>query len=298
VRPVDTLLACWIGFVTLLIVGRGGVGQPTWWLVGAHALFALLLVLFTRLEARHRIGRVLHDIYPLLLLGALYTELGLLSIDHGVGGVLQHDLIVQGWEERLFGAQVSYTWIRTDPSVFWSGLLHFAYLLYYPIIYLAPAALMLTGRREGARNVILATMAAFVLCYIVFALFPVAGPNYAFTHPTGPVREVWSARLVYGILDAGSAIGTAFPSSHVAATAAAVVALREESPSFFAVALVPAILLVVSTVYCQMHYAVDVIAGVVVTAIAVAATRPFRVRRSRHADPPVRLAFPEQSVIL
>ncbi len=297
-RPVDKLLAVWIGFVTLLIVGRAGVGQPTWWLVGAHVLFVLLLVLFTRIEVRHRFGRALHDIYPLLLLGALYTELGLLSIDHGVGDVLQHDLIVQGWEERLFGAQVSYTWIRTGPSVFWSGLLHFAYFLYYPIIYLSPATLMLTGRRQGARNVILATMAAFVLCYIVFALFPVAGPNYAFAHPTGPVREVWSARIVYGILDAGSAIGTAFPSSHVAATVAAVVALRDESTPLFVVTLVPATLLVVSTVYCQMHYAVDVLAGLAVAAIAVAATRPFRIRRPSSVEPPARLAFSEQSVIL
>ena len=297
-RPVDKLLAGWIGFVTLLIVGRGGVGQPTWWLLGAHALFALLLFLFTRLESRHRVGCVLHDVYPLLLLGALYTELGLLSIHYGVGDLLQHDLLVQAWEERLFGAQVSYTWIRADPSVFWSGLLHFAYLLYYPIIYLSPAVLMLTGKQQGARSVILATMAAFILCYVVFALFPVAGPNYAFAHPTGPVREVWSAQLVYGILSAGSAIGTAFPSSHVAATVAAVLALRDESTPLVSVTLVPAILLVVSTVYCQMHYAVDVVAGLLVAAVAVAGTRPLRARPSRYVESPTRLAFSEQSVIL
>ena len=157
---------------------------------------------------------------------------------------------------------------------------------------------MLTGKRQGARNVILATMAAFMLCYVVFALFPVAGPNYAFAHPTGPVREVWSAQLVYGILSAGSAIGTAFPSSHVAATVAAVLALRDESAPLVSVTLVPAILLVVSTVYCQMHYAVDVLAGLLVAAVAVAGTRPLRARPSRYVESPTRLAFSEQSVIL
>ena len=76
-----------------------------------------------------------------------------------------------------------------------------------------------------ARAVMLATMVAYVACFAVFVLYPVAGPNYAFDHPTGPVREVWSARLVYNVLAGGSSFGAAFPSSHVAATLAATVAL-------------------------------------------------------------------------
>lgn len=275
-RPVDRILAGWIGFVTLLVIARGGVGQPTWWILAAHAQFAILLGLFARLDERHRIGGLLYDVYPLLLLGALYTELGMLSTDLGAGKVLAHDRTVQGWEASLFGAQLAYEWIRTMPSVFWSGVLHAAYLTYYPIIYGAPAVLLLTGRRDGARRVILATMTAFVMAYVVFALFPVAGPYFAFPHPEGPVRQVWSADLVYAILASGTAVGTAFPSSHVAATVAAVTVLRSESPTAFAVTVLPAILLVVSTVYCQMHYAVDALAGLVVGAAAVLVTAPLR----------------------
>ena len=271
--PVDKLLAAYIGFLTIVIAARGGVGQPTWWLLGAHALFALLLVLVMRLRPHHRVGRLLHDLYPLILLGGLYTELGLLSLDFGVGRLLAHDLVVQGWEEVWFGFQVSYEWIRRSPSVFWSGLLHFAYFTYYPIIYLTPIALVVAGRRRGARDVVFATMVAFVTCYVVFVFFPVGGPNYAFPHPTGPVRDVWSARLVYGVLDRGSAIGTAFPSSHVAATVAVVATTWSASRRLFAITVVPAVLLVIATVYCQMHYGVDALAGLAVAAIATAAAR-------------------------
>lgn len=278
-RPVDRILAGWIGFLTLLILARGGAGQATWWLFAAHLQFGLLLVLFTHLDARHRIGKVLHDVYPLLLLGALYTELGLVATDRGIADVLGHDRVVQGWEASLFGTQLAYAWIRSQPSVLWSGVLHAAYLAYYPIIYGIPVWLMLTGHRTGARNVILATMTAFVGCYVVFALFPVAGPYFAFAHPTGPARDVWSADLVYALLEAGSAFGTAFPSSHVAATVAAVTALRSESPNGFAMTLVPAALLVVSTVYCQMHYAVDALTGLVIGAVAVGITVRARAPR-------------------
>jgi len=272
-RPVDKLLAGYVGFLTVVLAVRGGVGPPTWWLVGAHVLVGVLLALFTRLGPRDRLGQVLHDLYPLILLGGLYTELGLVSLDFGVGRLLEHDHVVQRWEEALFGLQVSYEWIRRSPSVFWSGLLHFAYFTYYPIIYLTPIALLVAGRRRGAQQVVLATMIAFVACYLVFVFYPVGGPNYAFEHPTGPVREVWSARLVYGVLDLGSAIGTAFPSSHVAATVAVVATTWSASRRVFAVTVLPAALLVVATVYCQMHYGVDALAGLAVAALATAVAR-------------------------
>ncbi|UCD25770.1 MAG: phosphatase PAP2 family protein, partial [Gemmatimonadota bacterium] len=178
--------------------------------------------------------------------------------------VYTNDAIVQAWEAAAFGGQPSYDWIRNSPSVFWSGLLHLAYLGYYPIIIVGPIALVALGLREDARRVLFATMLAFVICYIVFTLFPVAGPNYAFENPTGVVRDVWSAKLVYSLLSSGSAFGTAFPSSHVAATVAATVALWYVWRTMALVVLIPTILLIVSTVYCQMHYVMDAGVGLVI----------------------------------
>ncbi len=273
---VDKLLLGWIGFITVVVVLRIGMDPITGWLLLAHGLFVLLIVLFTHLRPGQTIGAAVHDLYPLILLGGFYTELGILGEAFGFHAVLANDYVVQAWEAAVFGGQPSYDWIRNQPSVFWSGLLHTAYLSYYPIIYVPPVLLVLAGRRSAARHVLFATMTAFVLCYVVFALYPVAGPNYAFDHPTGPVRDVWSARIVYGILDAGSAMGTAFPSSHVAATMAATAALWSEWRAAFWVVLVPALLLAVSTVYCQMHYVMDASAGLAVSAATVAAVASAR----------------------
>jgi membrane-associated phospholipid phosphatase len=109
--------------------------------------------------------------------------------------------------------------------------------------------------------VLLATMIAYLVCYTVFIVFPVAGPNFAFDHPTGPVREVWSARMVYALLGTGSSVGTAFPSSHVAATFAAVFANWCEWRLLGVIFIVPASFMAVATVYCQMHYGIDALAG-------------------------------------
>ena len=272
-NPVDKLVGIYVAFVSVMAVFRLGPGDVDfWWVLLAQALTFVLLYLFTKVGPNERAGAVLHDLYPLLLIPALYTELAFLNVGLGVDVVFANDLIVQGWEESLFGAQVSYTWIRTYPSVFWSGLLHVAYVSYYPIVYLGPILLLARGRRQGARQVLFATMLAYLVCYFVFILFPVAGPNWVFDNPSGPVREVWSARFVYGLLGTGSSVGTAFPSSHVAATFTAVFATWREWRALALVFVVPASFMAVATVYCQMHYGIDALLGlglaVVVTLVA------------------------------
>lgn len=259
---IDRLVAVYLIFTTTVIILRREFSSPeTWLLLSMHAMVATLLYLFTKIEPHNRVGRVFHALYPLLLLPAFYTELGVLAMQRGLSDTFARDAVIQGWDAAIFGGQVSYDWIRTAPSVFWSGILHLAYMLYYPIVLAGPLLLLIKRRPESARNVLFATMLAFIVCYFVFALYPVAGPNYTFEHPTGTVRDVWSAQLVYRLLGAGSAFGTAFPSSHVAATVAANFSLWREWRSLAVVMLVPTILLVVGTVYCQMHYGVDALAG-------------------------------------
>ncbi|MFQ5702435.1 MAG: phosphatase PAP2 family protein [Gemmatimonadales bacterium] len=264
-RPVDRLVAGYLVFLTLIMGAQGAfVHTESWLLLALHALIGLMLYLFTRVEPFMKTGEVIRDLYPLALLPVLYGELGVLSLQSGIASTYTRDAVIQHWEALVFGGQVAYDWIRAAPSVFWSGVLHLAYLSYYPIIILGPVLLVARGRAVNARRVILSTMIAFVVCYTVFALYPVAGPNYTFDHPTGPVREVWSARLVYWMLGGGSAFGTAFPSSHVAASVATTVALFHEWRKLAAVFLVPNALLVVGTVYLQMHYGIDAAVGLVV----------------------------------
>lgn len=269
VRPTDALITIYVTFTTIMVVVLLDSSQPEFWmLLGTHGLIFTLLFLFSRIGPKNRLGGILHILYPLVLLTPLYTELGILAASTGIEKAFAHDAIIQRWEAAVFGGQVSYEWIRNAPSVFWSGVLHLAYLGYYPIILAGPVLLLIRRSPTRASNVIFSTILAFVICYVVFALFPVAGPNYAFEHPTGAVREVWSARLVYGLLGTGSSFGTAFPSSHVAATVAANVALWREWRTLALIVLVPTILLVVGTVYCQMHYGIDAVCGLAVGVFA------------------------------
>lgn len=277
-RPVDRLVVTYLAFITILILLRWEFTFENLLLLFMHALVGVLIFLFTKIGETDKVGRVLHLIYPLILLPTLYTELGVLTMQRDLGSTFERDAVVQGWDAMLFGGQVSYDWIRNAPSVFWSGVLHLAYVLYYPIVLAGPLLLLIRKRPRQAEHVVFTTILAFVVCYVVFALYPVAGPNYAFEHPTGPVRDVWSARLVYGLLGTGSSFGTAFPSSHVAATVAANIALWREWRALALAVLVPTILLIIGTVYCQMHYGIDAAVGLCI-GVAVGMLGAFVARK-------------------
>jgi membrane-associated phospholipid phosphatase len=270
-RPVDLLLLGYLGVVSVVAAGRLDRVPECWWLLLAHALFIVLLVLLTRPNLG-TFGRAVREVYPLLLLVGLYSELDVLN---GGGAVAVHDALVQRWELAVFGSQVSAEWWQRMPSRFWSAVLHGAYFSYYAIL-IAPAFVFALRRDLASlRHFVLVVMTTFVVCYLVFVFFPVAGPYYEFPRPAAWFTDNVFARLVYRTLATGSSYGAAFPSSHVAATVAAAIASAHGSRRLGLALVVPTVLLTVGVVYCQMHYGVDALAGLATGAVVALALRRY-----------------------
>ncbi|MGH7630610.1 MAG: phosphatase PAP2 family protein [Gemmatimonadales bacterium] len=272
-RPVDRLLLGYLAFISAVVLVRPEATGHGWLLL-SNGLSGLLILLLAR-DGLGRLGRGLREVYPILLLTALY---GALDILNGGGAVPVHDPLVRRWEAALLGGQPSRDWWRAAPSPLWSTVLHGAYVSYYAIV-LVPAVLLLVQGRLGAlRSFVLSLMATFVFCYVWFVLFPVAGPYYEFARPTGAFVENPMARLVYATLAAGSSYGAAFPSSHVAASVAATISAWRASRALGMALVLPTALLTVGVVYCQMHYAVDAIAGLLVGAVIALAVTSYELR--------------------
>jgi membrane-associated phospholipid phosphatase len=270
--PVDVVLLGYLAVVSAVAIHRAGARPACWWVVAANGLTAVLIALLGR-PGLGRVGRTLREIYPLLLLVGLYGQLDVLN----TGGVRIHDGLVQRWELAIFGAQVSREWWRSAPSVLWSTVLHAAYFSYYFVVSIPAFYFLYRGDLAAARRFVLAVMTTFVVCYLVFIFFPVAGPYYMFPRPSPWFLENAAARLVYDTLAEGSSYGAAFPSSHVAATVAAALAAASGSRRLGLLLLWPTILLGVGVVYCQMHYGVDALSGLivgVVIALAVGKLTP------------------------
>ena len=275
-RPVDILVLAYVGIVSAVALARAPASSGTWWLLTAHALIAILVVLVNR-PGLGRTGKLLREIYPLVILGALYGALDILNSNLGAD---VFDPLVMEWEAAVFGGQISRDWWRGTTSPFWSTVLHGAYLTYYVIIPLPPLYFAVTNDQAALRRSVFLIMTAFIFSYLVFVFFPVAGPYYQFERPAGEFVANPMARTVYGILATGSSYGAAFPSSHVAATVVAVVAAWWGAPRLGMVLTLPTVLLIIGVVYTQMHYGIDVIAGLAVAVMAVALTVALEKRTS------------------
>jgi membrane-associated phospholipid phosphatase len=278
IRSIDRLFLGYLLFNSAVVLTRIG-RVDSWPLLLLANLLALVLVLLLARAPRSGFVDFL-TAYPLLLATAFYMQLGIMTVDMGV----LHDPAIQRLEHALLGGQPSLTWHETMPWPALSWILHACYGGYYLVLLAAPLFLWLRRPHETfERGVFVMTLGLYG-CYAIFALYPVAGPRYFWGNATGVAASVLPARLVRQLLEGGSAMGTAFPSSHVAATWCAVYSVwRDARP--LALLLAPiAIGLAFGTVYGQFHYAVDALAGALAAVLACALSGPLsRVAASRRS---------------
>lgn len=264
-------------FLAYLVINTGVIlwksaQVPGWpWLIVGNALTVVMLALLARAKPT-RLVVFLGGAYPIILTAAFYTQLGIIHLNVG----MLYDGLVQRWEAAIFGGQISLSWHESMPSQVLSFILHFCYGSYYWILVLPMLFLFFRRSRESFERGGFIMALGFYTCYVIFAFFPVAGPRYFYGNATGPIAEVATARVVHWLTEGGSAIGTAFPSSHVAATWCAVFALWNDARPLALLVAPVALGLALGTVYGQFHYAVDSIAGALLGVVLCAAADPLR----------------------
>jgi membrane-associated phospholipid phosphatase len=281
VLPIDRLTLGFIVLFAAILLSHAGEVESLPWLLLGDVLVIVLVLLLRRLPAEGMVADVLGGAYPLVLASAFYWQLGDMHLDVG----RLHDAVVQRWEMALFGAQVSATWHVRAPWPLLSAVLHFCYGSYYWIVLLVPTWLFVRGQREAFRRAVFCTALAMYTCFLIFGVFPVAGPYFVFPTPTGAVVDNWPARYVYFMLGTGSSIGTAFPSSHIAASWLTVYAAWRDARRLALVLAPVAVLLALGTVYGQFHYAVDALAGAALAVALMAAADPLRRALERKPRP-------------
>lgn len=255
----------------MLIIGRSRVAALD--LILHVALFAA--VAFATWSSR--VPEWLRLWLPLATLPFLYGEIPALIAAAGHAQPLDGHVVA--WERAIFGGQPARDWAARWKSRALSETLHAAYLSYYPIIFSVPGALWLTRRRAEFADATLVLMVTFVVCFTAYVIFPVAGPRYFWSSPAdeigGPIRAatLW-------VLETGSSRGTAFPSSHVAvAITQTLLGIR-----YFGAGAIPLAILSaglgLGAIYGGFHYAIDVLAGVVLGIAGFAVSTLALVRSS------------------
>lgn len=281
VKPVDILCGAFLALL-LLVVAAGWERLPR---PGALALeYALLLAAAAAIAAvggsRPQGGwRFLHSFYPVVLILAIFDSLA------GVVGYVigpDQDAALMAWDLALFGVHPTL-WLERIVTPWLTDLMHLAYVAYYFLPLILCGRLYARGRQGDFDLSVFTVILTFFLSYIGYILVPAQGPR-ALLAPlqTVSLRGLIVTEAIRNTLETLEALKRdAFPSGHTAVVVVVLALAWRYDRRLFWPALPVVLALIVSTVYTRYHYAVDVLAGLLLAALCTLLGPPLYRRLSR-----------------
>lgn len=284
-RFVDYATQGYLLFVALLILFFHNSTVQGWaWLFAAHAVCLAAVHLLVEWHARHvdHPGlNFLRHFYPVLLYTGFFRETGELN---RMFFARYLDAMVIGWDQALFGCQLSTIFMDAFPYLWISELFYVAYFSYYIMIGGVGLGLFIRDRLQFFHYVSVISF-VFYCCYTIYIFIPVIGPRlfvreiagyslpsevrnlspaheYPLAVQSGPFYKIMA--LIYEMFESP---GAALPSSHVAIALCTLYFSFRYLPKIRHIHLVMVLLLCASTIYCRYHYVVDVFAGLLTAAI-------------------------------
>jgi membrane-associated phospholipid phosphatase len=233
-------------------------------------IFIVALALFLKRQPGHRFVTLLRNWYPAFLITVSYRELSIL-----IPQIQPHDI-----DEVLI--RLDYFIFHVHPTVFierfevpvLTDVFQTIYCSYYFLPIILGLVVYLRRDLRDFIHVIFAIIFSFYVTYVGYMLFPAVGPRFSLYHlqttalmgyvVTLPIREYlnWLEHVMRD----------AFPSGH---TMLSLIVLfytwrYEKRLMFLFVPL--ASLIIISTIYLRYHYAVDVLAGIILAVPTVVAS--------------------------
>lgn len=202
------------------------------------------------------------------------------------------DYVFATWEQQSFECQPSLLFCRYLSHPIFSELMDLGYFAYYPMIGLVTVYFFIARYKDFGRAMFI-ILASFFAYYVIYIFVPATGPQFYFAaigidnaeagvfphlgnyfstlHDPLP-SPGYSDGLFYQLVADAHKVGerptAAFPSSHVGiSTILMILAWSARSKQLFFTLLFFYVLLCLSTVYIQAHYAVDVFGGLVTAVV-------------------------------
>ena len=277
-HPTDRLAVGFIGLLTVIAVAFCG-RVPYWWaLVCVHAIAIAAILGLVRLHDLRRgpVTRFIRYWYPLPLVPAIFSELGLLvEYVHPVNfntALMRIDLAIFGGHPCVMLERIAFP-VLTD-------FLQLMYASYYFLPLVVPVILWRARRYREFRVATAVLAAAFFSSYIGYFAVPATAPRFIpeiqAEHATEDVEGVFITPVIRPVIDGLEPLQfDCFPSGHTEIALVSMLLAFFFTRRAFWVMLPIVVSLIFSTVYLRYHYAIDVFAGILLAVIVMLAVPPL-----------------------
>jgi len=267
-RPADALNFLSLTLLTIITVIFSHRIQHAQYLIllycGMFLIQALLLLFRDKGRFMHW---AYHLIFPTISILAIFD-----SLEHIVHYINPRDIdpLLIRLDYMLFNGHPTVMMERIMTPLL-TDLLQIAYSSYYFLAITLGAALLLRKDEKAFDRSLFLIMFCFYLSYAGYLIFPALGPRYTMNHlqnaelqgllVTGPIQELLNR--LEGIKR------DAFPSGHTAIALIVLFLAFKFEKKLFWIFLPFVSALIFSTVYLRYHYVVDVLAGILLTALTL-----------------------------
>jgi len=241
----------------IIIVGYNKLQNILSHLLIRFTFISIVFFLIYFESSKNRVLLFFRNFYPLLFLSFFYGE-----TDYFNNLIFNNlDNILVNIDHLIFGLQPSLTFSEYFASNWFSELMHFGYFSYYLFTIGIPLLFYIKKKQEFNKTMFI-IISSFCAYYFLFIIFPSIGPQFYFQPQKTIVPDGYLFdKIMHFILEFGETETGAFPSSHIGLTVIFLILIWKNFKSYFTILLIPAILLMFSTVYLKAHYAIDIFAG-------------------------------------
>jgi membrane-associated phospholipid phosphatase len=280
-RPADSITALFSFLLLLLTVFFYNKIPSAPYLILIYSsliFFQLMLVSLSRINSFLTLTRDI--IFPVIAVLIIFDSLGLI-----VHNINPHDLdyLLIRLDYLIFGAYPTIFLERFIHPLL-TDILQIAYSTYYFLPVILGVVLKMKKKDEEFEESLFLILLCFYLSYVGYILFPALGPRYAMDHlhetqlggflVSKPIQDILN--LLEGVKR------DAFPSGHTGIALIALYLAFRYDRTLFWIMLTPVVLLIAATVYCRYHYVVDVIGGILLTVVTIAAGEVYYKIHLRH----------------
>jgi len=258
--PIDLITLAYILLTGIFIIFSSGKLQNEFAHLSVRIFFIIIIGLLIYLNHvfPEKLIQFLRHFYPLALLSYFYPETDYLNNIF----FPNLDPFLANLEVTIFGGHPSIWFAEYFHWRWFSELMNFGYFSYYFLIFIVCFWLYWKSYENFSYGIFIVCM-SFYMYYILFILFPVAGPQYYLTPPDNQVPDGYvfreAVKLVHSM---GEGPTAAFPSSHVGILLILIYLAYKFARNLLKWLIPIGILLFLSTVYIKAHYVIDVIAGI------------------------------------